>query len=373
MQAQGGLHGKVRIGSQVVGPDGQEQIGTVEKVVISPQTREVTHLLVHRGPLQLLHHDVMVPIASVSAVSEAAVQLSVLVETLNRMPAHDAAGYVDPATSWPAPEGYRRDQVLFALPDRTGSLDQLLPRSQGRAQDTRTEAQKGVLIGTSTKVEASDGPIGVIDRVLLDPDSGRATHFVVRKGKFLAKHVIVPADWASEITPEKVRLAVDREQLTALPEYKPDDEIAEGVLEALRSYPPLRRLVHGIALYEPVLSPYERDTVRVMVQDGIVILEGNVQTSGHKSMAVWLAQQVPGVRRVRNLLVADDDLEIEISSALSRDPRTRGVQARVGSLLGIVTIKGKAPSEEARTAAQSVASQIPGVRTVVNQLRVQPD
>jgi sporulation protein YlmC with PRC-barrel domain len=112
------VHARVRIGSQVVGPDGKEQIGMVEKVVINPKTRQVTHLLVHRGPLPILHHDVMVPIDAVSAASEATVELSVPVDVLNRMAAYDAADYVAPAATWEPPEGYRRDEVLFAFPRR---------------------------------------------------------------------------------------------------------------------------------------------------------------------------------------------------------------------------------------------------------------
>ncbi|HKP53954.1 MAG TPA: BON domain-containing protein [Chloroflexia bacterium] len=367
-----GIRVKVRIGSRVVGPDGDEQIGTVEKVVISPKTREVTHLLVHRGPLRLLHNDVMVPIAAVSAASEATVRLSAPVDMLNRMAGHDERDYITPAAKWEPPGVYKRDDVLFALPPASPATalytpPPLVSRSEGRTEETQTEPE-GVVIGTDTKVEAADGPIGSIDRVLLDPDTGRVTHFVVRKGQFLTKHVLVPVDWAAEITPERISLAVDREQLAYLPEYRPDDEIAQGVFDALKSYPPLRRLLHGVASYDPPLSRFEEDTVRVMVQDGVVTLEGVVQTGGHASMAAWLAQQVPGVRQVRNLLVADEDLEIAVASALSKDERTRQVRARVESNMGIISLIGLAPSEEARIAAEKVASDVLGVRRVVNKL-----
>ena len=208
--------------------------------------------------------------------------------------------------------------------------------------------------------------------MLLDPDTGRVTHFVVRKGRFLPRHVIVPVDWAAEMTPDVVRLAAGREQLAALPEYRPDDEIAEKVLEAFRSYPPLRRVIHGIGRYEAPLSPYEEDTVRVLVQDGVVTLEGNVETSAYKSMAALLAREVPGVREVRNLLVSDDQLEPAVVSALLTDPRTkRAVRARVESDLGVITLTGQALDKKARADAERVAYDVPGVRWVVNRLRVQ--
>jgi uncharacterized protein YrrD len=364
-----GVHAKIRIGSQVLAPEGEEQVGTVEKVVISPKTRQVTHLLIHRGPLPLLHHDVVVPVGAVSGVSEAVVRLNVPLDLLNSVASYNAGDYTTPDAKWQPPVEYQPNQVLFALPGASESLNQLLPRNEGHTENTQTEPE-GVLIGTDTKVEANDGSIGRVDRVLLDPDSGRVTHFVVREGQFLPKHTIVPVDWAAEITPETIRLAVGREQLGALPEYRPDDEIAEDVLEALKSYPPIRRILHGIARYEPALSPYEEDTVRVTVLDGVVTMEGNVQASGHASMAAWLARQVPGVRQVRNLLVGDDDLEIAVAGALSRAERPHGMRAQVESFLGVVTLRGQAPNDEARTAAEKVSSEVRGVRGVVNELRV---
>jgi uncharacterized protein YrrD len=365
-----GVHAKIRIGSQVLAPESEEQVGTVEKVVISPKTRQVTHLLIHRGPLPLLHHDMVVPVGAVSGVSETVMRLNVPLDVLNRMAAsHNAGDYTIPGVEWQPPDEYRLNQVLFAFPGARERLNQLLPRNEGHTENTQTEPE-GVLIGTDTKVEANGGSIGSVDRVLLDPDSGRVTHFVVRKGQLLPKHTIIPVEWAAEITPETIRLAVDREQLDALPEYRPDDEIAKDVLEALKSYPPIRRILHGIARYESVPSPYEEDTVRVTVLDGVVTLEGNVQTSGHASMAAWLAQQVPGVRQVRNLLVGDDDLEIAVAGALGSDERTHGLRAQVESFLGVVTLTGQAPNDAARAAAEKVASEMRGVRRVVNKLQV---
>jgi osmotically-inducible protein OsmY len=63
---------------------------------------------------------------------------------------------------------------------------------------------------------------------------------------------------------------------------------------------------------------------------------------------------------VRNLLVADDDLEIAVASALGRDKRTHEVKAHVESFLGTTTLAGQAPNDGARAAAEQVASQVPG-------------
>ncbi len=75
------------------------------------------------------------------------------------------------------------------------------------------------------------------------------------------------------------------------------------------------------------------------------------------------------MRQVCNRLVADDDLQVAVAEALGRDPRTRAVQPRVQVDFGRVTLIGRVRDEPTRAAAASVATDVPGVRAVVNQLR----
>ena len=86
----------------------------------------------------------------------------------------------------------------------------------------------------------------------------------------------------------------------------------------------------------------------VDVRDGVVTLRGHVASRSHRARAEKVARQTRGVRELHDELVADDDLEIRVAQALSRDPRTRAYYIQVHASQGVVhlvgTLQGTTPS-----------------------------
>jgi len=137
-----------------------------------------------------------------------------------------------------------------------------------------------------------------------------------------------------------------------------DEELREQVYQALNhEYPPFRELLLPIG---------------VEVRDGEVILTGWVRTVSMKRMATIVAEQVPGVRTVQNQLVADDELKRAVSLALEQEPSLQddfpGIH--VDTLAGAVILWGEVSTGADRDRAAGVAENVPGVRKVVNDLRV---
>jgi hypothetical protein len=229
----------------------------------------------------------------------------------------------------------------------------------------------GVDIRRGARVETVEGVLGVVDRVLPDPDTNRVTHFVLRQAAPRSRSVVVPVGWAAESMPGTVRLVVDRAEVDTLPEYRPDRELTEAVLTTLRADPNVRRVLRGIISFPPPFShPLREWAIGVRVAQGIVTLEGSVPARGLGSMAARLAGGVKGVRQVRDWLVADDDLQVAVAAALNRDLRTRGIQPRVRVDAGGVRLIGRASDEQTRAIAGEVATGVPGVRGVDNRLRL---
>jgi osmotically-inducible protein OsmY len=334
---------EIRIGSPVA--CGDEKVGTVERVVMSPRSREVTHLVVHRGIVG--HHDLVIPIDNVESADDELVRLSLRSADLAAFPSYQSSDYVRANREWEPPKGYGREAVLFALPRPVEGLRRLVEAPTGTAEraDLETTSLAPTII-TGTRVEALDGPVGIVDRVLLDAKTHRATHFVLRKGLLFGYDLIVPVDWAIKITPERVALDVSKEELAHLPEYRPDDELASDVEQALWDDEILRRVDFPL--------------LRASVRDGSVTLEGYVVTSAHRRRAEEIVRQVRGVLGVDNRLIGDDDLEIAVAQALGRDERTQRHLIRVRSEHGVVHLDG-----EIVPAASAIASAVPGVRQVV--------
>jgi len=142
-----------------------------------------------------------------------------------------------------------------------------------------------------------------------------------------------------------------------------DDALARAVYDALANSPDV-----------------DTDEVRVEAAGGTVRLTGAVDTLFEKQMAGALARQVEGVGRVQNDIVVsptkpvqDKRLREALEQALGEypewDPKKVGVR-EVSD--GIAYISGEVTSAQERIRAGWIASRIPGVKQIVNEIEIAP-
>ncbi len=142
-------------------------------------------------------------------------------------------------------------------------------------------------------------------------------------------------------------------------EHTAEEEVLiNAVRDALSKYDPVR--IWG-------------DDVHLGAHGSTITLSGYVRSRSAKEMAGKLASQVNGVSAVQNNLNVDADLELAIAQALAADPRTQGAfpGILVGTVFGVVYLKGAVKTPEIKTAAGEIAAKIPGVQNVSNELTVQ--
>ncbi len=73
-----------------------------------------------------------------------------------------------------------------------------------------------------SRVTASDGEYGRLQRVILDPYQERVVALLVRQNGWAAvRVVVVPEEKVVDASENEVRLKLSRDQMNALPEYKP--------------------------------------------------------------------------------------------------------------------------------------------------------
>lgn len=70
--------------------------------------------------------------------------------------------------------------------------------------------------------------------------------------------------------------------------------------------------------------------------------------------------------------VYKSELAVEISKELTHDERTKESPIEAIDDNGVITLKGKAESEEVSMAAEEIASKHEGVLSVVNDITVEP-
>lgn len=80
---------------------------------------------------------------------------------------------------------------------------------------------KTVPLEESTKVMSSDGEhVGDMERLLVDTNSNKATHFVISQGLLFKDRKLIPVSWIDSVTEDEVRLIVSARVLEQLPSYQ---------------------------------------------------------------------------------------------------------------------------------------------------------
>jgi len=122
--------------------------------------------------------------------------------------------------------------------------------------------------------------------------------------------------------------------------------------------------------------------IDVDTKNGVVQLNGFVDTAEAKSAAESAARNVSGVKSVDNNLqvrsgtrtmgnaVADSEITAKVKSALIGDSRTKAYQIEVKTYKGIVSLGGFVSSSAEKDAAEDVAKNVNGVVKVENGIKV---
>jgi hyperosmotically inducible periplasmic protein len=118
--------------------------------------------------------------------------------------------------------------------------------------------------------------------------------------------------------------------------------------------------------------------VSVETVDGTVDLRGKVDSDGAKAAAGSIAKAVDGVKSVKNDLqvvppgdrktvdISDKDITRQVEDRVSKEARLKKVDVRTDG--GVVSLTGAVASIGASARASEVAREVPGVRSVKNEL-----
>lgn len=115
------------------------------------------------------------------------------------------------------------------------------------------------------------------------------------------------------------------------------------------------------------------------VHNGVVHLRGLVKDRRAMRRALAAAQRVPGLQGIRNELSlqadpesrdADEALTGRVIQALAQDGRVSPSQVSPATAGGVVVLSGEVDSAEDDEAARAVVARVPGVRDVIDDIRI---
>ncbi|HET6594681.1 MAG TPA: PRC-barrel domain-containing protein [Anaerolineales bacterium] len=214
-------------GTSVFTPGGEE-VGKVNRFVVNPVTNEVTHLVIQKG--WLLPEDKVVPFEMVSSANDDRVVLSENVGDFDELPPFEETYYVRATEDGPGDLTRTDDPVFHYAPAYYWYPARINPGFQGPGmapyvlpvgEKQRNIPEDTVPLREGTNVISSDGDhVGDVERLFLEGDSNKVTHFVISQGVLFKDRKLIPTHWVKSVDEDKVQLVVTSQVLERLPSYE---------------------------------------------------------------------------------------------------------------------------------------------------------
>ena len=203
-----------------------EKLGVLDRVVIDPESREVTHLVIAKGLLFKTNKVIAIDLVNQEIEDKITLLNSNL--DLDDLQDFEETHYVSldeadnpnvqdvEAAYWYPPTNlawWRMGSSGLAMP---------MPAMPAYVPKTKQLIPEGtVALEEGAKVVSKDGKyVGNIEQVIVDPQDNRVTHFVVNEGVLFTERKLIPVLWISQINEDEVRLSSTSKVLERLPEYQ---------------------------------------------------------------------------------------------------------------------------------------------------------
>ncbi|MEP6986201.1 MAG: PRC-barrel domain-containing protein [Chloroflexota bacterium] len=212
-------------GTKVYSLDGQD-VGRVDRVVLNPKTKEVTHLVVRKG--FLFTQDKIVPLDLIASATEDRVELREDAGKLDDLLPFEETHYI------PLDEADLRNPAypvgtaaaLYWYPPMGGWMGYGGGSGYAYPPPHRTETKQNIPQGDIVLNEGarvfsdSNQHVGNVTRVITESPSNQATYFLMSEGIFFKEKKRIPVSWIRKIQEGEIHLNVGTSVLDKLPEYQ---------------------------------------------------------------------------------------------------------------------------------------------------------
>ncbi len=202
--------------------DGQD-LGRLERVVIDPQTRAITHVVVHKG--LLVTHAKVIPFDLIASAGDEGVVLKLKAAELPDLPDFQEKHFVMASDEeWgQSPLWAGKSSPLLWYPPIENTAGGHAPNEQGMTFsdeiDLNIPGSTIPLKGGAQVLSADDKHVGDVEWVVTTDGSDHVTHLVIANGVLFKDKRLIPVKWIRTIDEGTVHLAVGARLLSTLPAY----------------------------------------------------------------------------------------------------------------------------------------------------------
>ena len=208
--------------AEVFNADG-EKIGRIDRIVVNPKTREVTHVVTKKG--LLFTREKVIPLDQIQEAEEDRVVLKEGAGDPDQWPDFEKKSHV-PVDEIKSLAGNRQNFVKpviwyhpwVGLPWWNTDLYPATPPPVYVAV-SRNIPEGTVAIQEEAEVISQDGrKLGEVETIYTEPEGHLITHLLVSRGKFSKENKLIPTYWVDRVEEDEVHLAVDSDVVEGLPE-----------------------------------------------------------------------------------------------------------------------------------------------------------
>lgn len=211
-----------------------DHIGQIDRVVIDPLSKEVTHVVIEQGVI--FTTDKVLPVQLVASATDEQVRLKPDVTELEELPdfqqthyvglnerelqamAYPTQGHATPFYGYPPFGAAFYDFPGYVGPGGTSIAEpDYAQTTREQIPENTTALREGARV-----FSADEQHVGEVERLFVDEETNKATHLVISQGLFLKSHKLIPISWARQIMEDSVYLGVQAHTLEELPDFQTD-------------------------------------------------------------------------------------------------------------------------------------------------------
>lgn len=192
-----------------------KQIGSLQRVVLHPETKVITDLVVQGGGLLRKEYRVL-PIDLVAETTEDQIKLRDEAGELESFPLFEERRIVSENEEHFGKSG-EVPPVIYGVPGVGPALspgydeEPIVTRLEQNIPEGTVALKEGAKVLT-----ADDKHVGNVDRVLADPSMDHATHLIITQGLLVKEKKLIPMKWVTMLEENVVHLRVTEEEINAL-------------------------------------------------------------------------------------------------------------------------------------------------------------